>query len=97
MVLSFYPHTCVEQMIYLRNTIGYLCVPILQKNYMFGDNKYVVNSAIHPHAKLHKRNTAISFHRFREAIAYKMVSFYRLYGVDDPSNILSKHCSYNHI
>ena len=39
---------------------------------MFGDNESVVNSAAQPHAKLHKRHTALSFHRVRDAIAAVM-------------------------
>ena len=89
----FSSRTCVEHIIYLRNNRWFFGIPIRQKNYMFGDNKYVVNSAIHPHAKLHKRNTAISFHRFREAIASKMVAFYHVYGGDKPSDIISNHWS----
>ena len=41
---------------------------------MFGDNESVVNSSSKPHAKLHKRHNALSFHRVREAIAAKLVS-----------------------
>jgi len=55
--------TCVEQIIDLRNTLCYLGVPVREKGYMFGDNESVVNSASTPHAKLHKRHTALSFHR----------------------------------
>ena len=53
---------CVEQIIDLRNTLRYLGVPICKKSYMFGDNESVVNSSSIPHAKLHKRHTALSFH-----------------------------------
>ena len=60
---------CVEQIIDLRNTLRYLGVPICKKSYMFGDNKSVVNSLLIPHAKLHKRHTALSFHCVHEAVA----------------------------
>jgi len=61
---------------------------------MFGDNESVVNSSSIPHAKLHKRHTALSFHRVREAVASKFVGFYFLPGADNPADILSKHWSY---
>jgi hypothetical protein len=55
--------TCVEQLVDLRNTLRYLGVPLRERSYMFGDNESVVNSAMHPFSKLHKRHTALSFHR----------------------------------
>jgi hypothetical protein len=87
--------TCVEQIIDLRITLRYLGVPVHEKGYMFGDNKSVVDSATTPHAKLHKRHTALSFHRVREAIASKFVGFYFLPGADNPADILSKHWAYS--
>ena len=85
---------CVEQIVDLRNTLRYLGVPIQEKSYMFGDNESVVNSSSIPHAKLHKRHTALSFHRVREAVASKYIGFYFLPGADNPADILSKHWSY---
>ena len=41
----------------------------MEQSHMFGDNKSVVDSSTKIHAKLHKRHTALSFHRVREAIA----------------------------
>ena len=86
--------TCVEQIIDLRTTLRYLGVPVREKSYMFGDNESVVNSSSIPHAKLHKRHTALSFHRVREAVASKYVGFYFLPGASNPADILSKHWSY---
>jgi hypothetical protein len=54
----------------------YLGVPVREKNYMFGDNKSVVESSMGLHAKLHKGHTMLSFHRVREAIASGIVGFY---------------------
>jgi len=85
---------CVEQIIDLRNTLRYLGVPICKKSYMFGDNESVVNSSSIPHAKLHKRHTALSFHRVCEAVASKFVGFYFLPRADNLADILSKHWSY---
>ena len=78
-------------------TLRYLGVPINQKTYMFGDNKTVVDSSITPHAKLHKRHTALSFHRVREAIASKIIIFEHINGRLNPSDIVSKHWGYQQV
>jgi hypothetical protein len=82
--------TCVEQVMDLRLTLRYLGVPIRDKSYMFGDNKTVAESSIRPHAKLHKRPMALSFHRVREAIATKIVGFYHVDGVRNPADTSGK-------
>jgi hypothetical protein len=86
--------TCVDQIIDLRTTLRYLGVPVRDKSYVFGDNKTVVDSSTIPHAKLHKRHNALSFHRVREAIAAKFVAMYHLEGIFNPADILSKHWAY---
>jgi hypothetical protein len=86
--------TCVEQIVDLRNTLRYLGIPVHEQSYMFGDNESVVNSSSIPHAKLHKRHTALSFHRVREAVASKYIRFHFLPGACNPADILSKHYSY---
>ena len=73
---------CVEQIIDLRNTLRYLGVPICEKSYMFGDNESVVNSLSIPHAKLHKRHTAVSFQCNSEVVASKYARFYFLPGAN---------------
>lgn len=83
--------TCVEQVVDLRNTLRYLGVPLREKSFMFGDNESVVNSSMTPHAKLHKRHNALSFHRVREAIASKVFVFLYLKGENNPADIMSKH------
>ena len=87
--------TCVEQIIDLRQTLRYLGVPVVQKSIMFGDNKTVVDSATKIHAKLHKRHTALSFHRVREAIAAGFIAFYHIPGSLNPADVLSKHWGYS--
>ena len=62
---------------------------------MFGDNESVVNSSSKLHAKLHKRHTALSFHRVREAIAAKIIGFFHVEGKRNPADILSKHWAYS--
>ena len=89
--------TCVEQVIDLRNTLRYLGVPIRGMSWMFGDNESVVNSSAQPHAKLHKRHTALSFHRVREAIAAGIVGFFHIPGDSNPADILSKHWGYQQV
>ena len=89
--------TCVEQIIDLRNTLRYLGVPIRGMSWMFGDNESVVNSSTQPHAKLHKRHTALSFHRVREAIAAGIVGFFHIPGDSNPADILSKHWGYQQV
>jgi len=88
---------CVEQIIDLRTTLRYLGVPLRGQSFMFGDNQSVVESAVKIHAKLHKRHTALSFHRVREAIASKMVAFYHIAGNINPADILSKHWGYQQV
>ncbi len=87
--------TCIERVIDLRNTLRYLCVPLREKSYMFGDNESVVNSSVQPHAKLHKRHNVLSFHRVHELVAAKYVVFSLIPGEIDPADILSKHWGYS--
>jgi hypothetical protein len=82
---------CVEQIIDSRNTLRFLGVSVREKNYMFGDNKSVVNSSMQLNAKLHKRHTMLSFHHIRETIAEETLGFYFLPGDDNPAIILSIH------
>ena len=61
---------------------------------MFGDNQSVITSSTLPHSKLLKRHNALSYHRVREAIAAKIINFVHIFGVDNPADVLSKHCGY---
>jgi transposase InsO family protein len=89
--------TCIEQLVDLRTTLRYLGVPIRERSYIFGDNESVVNSSIHPDAKLHKRHNALSFHRVREAIASGKYVFTHISGENNPADILSKHWGYSSV
>ena len=89
--------TAVEQISEHRQALRYLGVPIRDTTYMFGDNKSVVDGGSKPHAKLHKRHTALSFHRVREAIASGMVHFEFVEGSMNPADILSKHWGYSNV
>ena len=64
---------------------------------MFGDNESVVNSSSVPHAKLHKRHNALSFHKVREAVASGFVDFNHIPGTENPADILSKHWGYSNV
>ena len=89
--------TCVERDVDLRILLRYLGVPIRKTAFMFGDNESVVNSSSTPHAKLHKRHSALSFHRVREAIASKIIRYHHINSEDNPADILSKHWGYNQV
>jgi hypothetical protein len=86
--------TTINQIVNLRTTLHYLGVPIWEKSYVFGDNKTVIDASSTPHAKLHKRHNALSFHCVREAVASKYVTIFHLPGEYNPANILSKHWAY---
>ena len=87
--------TCVEQVIDLHNTLHNLGIPVYETSYMFGDNESIVNSSSQIHAKLHKKHTALAFHRVREAIASKYITFHFLRGENNPADIVSKHWGYS--
>ena len=70
---------------------------VLKKSFVFGDNIAVVNGSTTPHAKIHKRHVALSFHRVREAIASKIVSYHFIKGEINPADILSKHWGHSKI
>ena len=89
--------TCVQQVMDLRDTLHYLGVQIWDKSYMFGDNKSVVDSSVFPHARLHKRWHALSFHFVREAIAAKIIGFYHIASETNAADILSKHWGYSQV
>ena len=83
--------TAVDQIIDIRTTLRYLGVPIRDKSYMFGDNKSVVTSSTIPNTTISKRHHLPSYHRVREAIAAKFISFHWKDGKSNPADILSKH------
>ena len=83
--------TAVDQIIDIRTTLRYLGVPIRDKSYMFGDNKSVVTSSTIPNSTIAKRHHLASYHRVREAIAAKFISFHWKDGKSNPADILSRH------
>jgi len=87
--------TAMEQIIDLRIELRYLGVPIHGSTMMFGDNESVVNSSSTPHAKLHKRHNALSFHRVREGIAAGIAKFHHIRSNENPADMLSKQWGYS--
>ena len=83
--------TAVDQIIDIHTTLRYLGVPIRDKSYMFGDNRSVVTSSTIPNSTISKRHHLASYHRVREAIAAKFISFHWKDGKSNPADILSKH------
>jgi hypothetical protein len=86
--------TTIDQIVNLQTTLCYLGIPIREKSYIFGDNKTIINTSLTPHAKLHKRHNALSFHCVREAVSSKYVTIFHLPGKYNPADILSKHWAY---
>ena len=82
---------CVEQNMDLRLCLRYLGVPLAGPSMVFGDNETMINTASHPHGKLHKRHNALSFHKVRESIAAGWCRFHHIPGAENPADILSKH------
>ena len=64
-----------DQIIDLRFTLMYHGVPIRCKNYMFGDNKSVVDSASILTSTLSKKSTLASYHKVKEGIAARYLQF----------------------
>ena len=85
--------TATEQIMDMRYTLRMLGVPILD-SYMFSDNQGVHSNSTVPHSQLNKRHNALAYHRVREAIAAKIMKFFKIDGKKNPSDILSKHWGY---
>ena len=83
--------TATEQILDVRQTLRYLGAPIGAKSFLFRDNRSVVTSATPPHSTLTKRHNILAFHRVREAIAAKLMSFYWIQSAYNLSDMLSKH------
>ena len=87
--------TAVDQIIDIRTTLQYLGVPVSDKSYMFGDNRSVVTSSTIPNSTISKRHHLASYHRVREAIAAKYISFHWKDGKSNLADILSKHWEFS--
>jgi hypothetical protein len=87
----------VDQIMDLRTTLRYLGVPVNGKSYMFEYNQSVVTNCTVPHSSLNKRHNALAYHRVREMIAAKILSYYWADGKDSPTDIVSKHWGYQQV
>ena len=97
-------YIATDQIIDLRQSLRYLGVPLIKRSqgfisddvgdapsFLFGDNKSVVTSSTIPQSVLSKRQHILAYHRVREAIAAKILSFIHIDGKGNPADILSKH------
>ena len=89
--------TATERTMDTRTTLRYFGVPVKGSTKMFGDNGSMVDSSTIPHSRLHKRHSALSYHRVREAIAAGIISFWHIAGALNPADILSKHWAYSKV
>jgi len=83
--------TAVEQILEHRQLLRYLGVPIKGPTHMFGDNRAVVTSATVPHSVLSRRMLLLAYHKVRENMAAKIVTFHWVDGHLNFSDIMSKH------
>ena len=86
--------TAVDQIIDIRATLRYLGIPIRDKSYMFGVNRSVATSSTISNSTISNGHHLASYHRAREAIAGKYISFHWKNGKSNPADILSKHWEY---
>lgn len=89
--------TATERAIDNRITFRYFGVRVKGSTKLFGDNESVVDSSSIPHSRLHKRHSALSFHRVREAIAAGIISFHHIPGTQNPADVLSKHWGHTQV
>ena len=75
----------------IRLTLRYVGAPVGSKSFLLGDNRSVITSATLPQSILTKCHNILAFHRAREAIATKIMAFYRIQSVYNLSDMLSKH------
>jgi hypothetical protein len=82
-----------EQIMDLRYTLRMMGIPLEGPAWMFGDNQSVITSSTLPQSKLNKRHNALSYHRVWSAIAYKILVFLHVDGVNNVSDICTKFLS----
>ena len=97
MDLNLLLQASVDQIIDIRTSLRYLGVPIRDKSYMFGDNRSVVTSSTIPNSTISKRHHLASYHRVREKIAAKYISFHWKDCKSNPADILSKHWEFANV
>ena len=70
---------------------------IVGRSVVFGDNESVVKNSTIPNSRSMKRHMASSYHRVREAIVAKILSFFHTPGKENPSDALSEHWGHQQI
>ena len=85
----------MEHILDLLVTLGHLGLLILKLSRMLGDNGSVVNSSMNPQGKIHKRRVALSFHRVREDVAAKIMSYQFISSKINPDDILNKYWAHH--
>ena len=63
-------------------------------NYVWGDNKSMIDSSTVPEAKLHKRHNILSFHYVRSMISQGYINLQHLASEWNFADILTKNWSY---
>jgi hypothetical protein len=86
--------TAVNQIVDSRHMMRYLGVPILDKPYMFGENKSVIVSFASPNSPLKNQHHALAYHRVQEEIAAGFLAFYHIDGNKNPADILCNHWTF---
>ena len=64
---------------------------------MFGSNKTVADNSITSHGKIYKRHVALSFHRSREEVSSKIVSYFFVEGKINSADVLTKYWAHHDI
>ena len=84
-----------DQIMDVRSTLRNLGVPMQGKSYIFGDNQSVITNSTVPHSLTKRRHDAMSYHRFRKAIAANILGLnYKIAGDFNTTDFLSKHYCY---
>ena len=73
---------------------GYLGKPVGEMNYVWGDNKSMIDSSTVPEARLHKRYNILSFHYVRSMISRGYTNLEHLALEWNFADILTKNWSY---
>ena len=82
---------CIEQIVYLRNTLRYLGVPLHETSYVFGDNESMINSSKYRESKLHKRHNILSYHYVKSMISRGFLSLNHLDSKSNIADVVTKH------
>ena len=80
----------IDHRAYLR----YLGKPVGEMDYVWGDNKSMIDSSTVPEAKLHKRHNILSFHYVRSMISRGYINLQYLASGWNFADILMKNWSY---